>query len=151
LSVINSQWKCGVRFRKPKERVSRIRVLLADDYAAVISRVRTTLEGEFDVVGIAGNGSDAVSAVLRLDPDVLVIDISMPVMDGLRAALALRRNRCRAKIIFLTIHEDPDYVRAAFAAGASGYVTKSRLSTDLALAIREVVLGKRYLSAPLEA
>jgi DNA-binding NarL/FixJ family response regulator len=91
-------------FRKPKDGVSRIRVLLADDYAAVISRVRATLEGEFDIVGTAGNGSDAVSAVLRLDPDVLVIDISMPLMDGLQAALALRDKRCRAKIIFLTIH-----------------------------------------------
>jgi DNA-binding NarL/FixJ family response regulator len=137
-------------FRKPKDGVSRIRVLLADDYAAVISRVRATLEGEFDIVGTAGNGSDAVSAVLRLDPDVLVIDISMPLMDGLQAALALRDKRCRAKIIFLTIHGDTDYVRAAFAAGASGYVTKSRLSIDLIPAIREVVLGKRYLSAPLE-
>jgi DNA-binding NarL/FixJ family response regulator len=130
--------------------VSKIRVVLADDYAAVLARTRTTLEGEFDVVGTAENGSDAISVVLRLDPDVLVIDISMPVLNGLQAASALRDKNCRAKIIFLTIHEDSDFVRAAFAAGASGYVTKARLSTDLALAIRQAVQGRTYLSSSLE-
>lgn len=130
--------------------MAKIRVVLADDYAAVLARTRMTLEGEFDIVGTAANGSEAVSAVRSLDPDVLVIDISMPVLNGLQAASSLRDSRCRAKIIFLTIHEDSDFVRAAFAAGASGYVTKSRLSTDLALAIREAVQGHTYVSGSLE-
>jgi len=76
-------------------------------------------------VGTVDNGRDAVAEVRRLDPDVLVIDISMPVLDGLRAASQLFRKACRTKVVFLTVHEDQGHVDAAFAAGASGYVTKS--------------------------
>jgi DNA-binding NarL/FixJ family response regulator len=133
-----------------KGSVARIRVVLADDYAAVLARVRGILGEEFEVVATAENGADAVSAVLRLDPDVLVIDLSMPVLNGLQAAFQLKDIGCRARIVFLTIHEDPDFVRAALAAGASGYITKARLSTDLVPAIREVLLGHTYLSASLE-
>jgi DNA-binding NarL/FixJ family response regulator len=129
--------------------VAKIRVVLADDYAAVLARVRQALGEEFEVVATVENGADAVSAVLRLDPDVLVIDISMPVLDGLQAASSLRNADCKAKIVFLTIHEDSDFVRAAFAAGAWGYVIKSRLCTDLVPAIHEAVRGHIYLSASL--
>jgi DNA-binding NarL/FixJ family response regulator len=129
--------------------LAKIRVVVADDYAAVRARVRQTLGDEFELVGTAENGEDAVSAVLRLDPDVLVIDISMPVLNGLEAACRLRDTNCKAKVIFLTIHEDVDFVQAAFAAGACGYVTKTRLSTDLVHAIHEAVQGRTYLSASL--
>jgi DNA-binding NarL/FixJ family response regulator len=126
--------------------VAKVRVLLADDHQAILARVRRELGEEFEIVGTAGNGREAVDSVSRLDPDVVVIDISMPVLNGLEAATRLRATCCRTKIVFLTIHDDPDFIAAAFSAGASGYVTKNRLSLDLALAIREALLGNKFTS-----
>ena len=129
--------------------MNKIRVLLADDHRAVLERVSAMLAEEFDVVGMAENGRDAVDAVARLDPDVVVIDISMPVLDGLMAAAQLHRAGCRTRIVFLTIHADQDFVAAAFSAGASGYVTKANAGSDLVPAIREVVEGNIFVSKPL--
>jgi DNA-binding NarL/FixJ family response regulator len=126
--------------------VAKIRVVLADDHHAVVAKVRGVLGADFEVVDAVSDGSQAVDAVLRLDPEVLVIDISMPVLDGLQAASRLQQAKCRAKIIMLTIHEDQDYVDAALRAGASGYVTKSRLSTDLIPAIRAALQGRTFVS-----
>jgi len=127
------------------EAVATPRVLLADDHESVLRRVSDLLR-EFDVVGAVRNGRDAVAEVQRLDPDVLVIDISMPILNGLQAASQLQSLHCRTKVVFLTIHEDKDFAAAAFSAGASGYVVKSRMSSDLAPAIREVLQGHRYVS-----
>jgi DNA-binding NarL/FixJ family response regulator len=129
--------------------VSKVRVLLADDHQAILARVRRQLGEEFEIVGTVANGADAVDAVSQLDPDVLVIDISMPVLNGLEAAERLRTARCRTKIVFLTIHDDPDFIAAALSAGVSGYVTKNRLSTDLIPAIREALLGHTFVSEAL--
>jgi DNA-binding NarL/FixJ family response regulator len=96
------------------------------------------------------NGKAAVEEVRRLDPDVLVIDISMPVLDGLQAASQLRRKGYRTKIVFLTVHEDQDFVEAAFAAGASGYVTKSHIASDLVPAIQEALIGHTDISKSLK-
>jgi DNA-binding NarL/FixJ family response regulator len=126
--------------------MAKIRVVLADDHQAVLARVRRTLTDEFEVVATAEDGSKAVAAVLTLDPDVLVTDISMPLLDGLQVAKRLQAAHCRAKILFLTIHEDQDFVTAALDAGASGYVTKLRLSTDLVPAIREALSGHIFVS-----
>lgn len=121
-------------------------MLLADDHDTILARVRVILGDGFDIVGAVSNGRDAVREVQRLDPDVLVIDISMPVIDGLQAVAQLRRTNPRTKFIFLTVHEDPDFVAAAFSAGASAYVTKSHVSTDLIPAIHEALEGRRYVS-----
>ena len=121
--------------------MAKVRVLLADDHGAMIARVRWQLGEEFDIVGTAGNGQEAIDAVLRLDPDVLVIDISMPLVDGFQAAARIRDAGCKTKVIFLTVHEGADFVSAAFSSGASGYVIKSRLSTDLAPAIQDALDG----------
>jgi DNA-binding NarL/FixJ family response regulator len=129
--------------------VGSIRVLLADDHEGFLRRLRGELDLEFEIVGTAENGEDAIDAVRRLDPDVLVIDMAIPVMDGLQATECLRDANCRTKIVFLTIHEQSEYVSAAFAAGASGYVTKRHLGIDLAPAIREVLKGHTFLSPPL--
>jgi DNA-binding NarL/FixJ family response regulator len=123
---------------------------LADDHQAMLARVRRELGERFEVIGTAGNGEEAIDAVSRLDPDVLVIDISMPVLSGLDAAVRLRSNHCRTKIVFLTIHDDSDFVAAALSAGASGYVTKNRVSTDLVPAIQEALLGHTYVSQTLK-
>ena len=130
--------------------MGKIRVLLADDHETIQARVRSILCDDFEVVGAVGNGQDAVTEVRRLDPDVLVIDISMPVLDGLQAASQLHRKECRTKVVFLTVHEDQDYVDAAMAAGASGYVTKSRIKSDLVPAIREALNGRTYVSKSIK-
>ena len=129
--------------------MSKVRVLLADDHEGILTWVRTVLNEEFEVVGAVRNGRDAVDEVQRLDPDVLVIDISMPVLDGLRAASQLCPNR-RTKIVFLTLHDSPDFIAAAFSAGASAYVLKSELATDLVPAIRETLQGRTYISASIQ-
>ena len=129
--------------------VATIRVLLADDSEDVLADLREELSKEFDIVGTAENGEEAVRSVLQLDPDVLVIDIAMPVLNGIQASSRIRKAHPRTKILFLTINEQAEYVSAAFSAGASGYVTKRRLASDLAMAIREVFLGNTFLSPSL--
>jgi DNA-binding NarL/FixJ family response regulator len=128
--------------------LGKIRVVLADDHPVMIAMVRQTLGEEFEVVGAVEDGKQAVIAVLTLNPDALVIDISMPVLNGLQAAKRLQATDSRAKIIFLTVYEGRDYVDAALSAGASGYVNKGRLSTDLIPAIHEAMLGRIFISAP---
>ena len=129
--------------------MAKIRVVLADDHQALVAKVRAVLAEDFEVVDAVADGSQAVDAVLALDPDVLVTDISMPLLDGLQVAKRLQSAHCRAKIVFLTVHEDQDFVTAALHAGASGYVTKSRLATDLIPAIREALLGRTFVSQTL--
>ena len=126
--------------------MDKIRVVLADDHREVIERIRGILGDEFDVVETAENGSQALCAVLALDPDVLVTDISMPFLSGLQAARSIQKANCRAKIVFLTIHEDRDFIAAALSAGGVGYVTKRRLSSDLVFAIHEALKGNTFVS-----
>ncbi|MGB8768662.1 MAG: response regulator transcription factor [Candidatus Korobacteraceae bacterium] len=126
--------------------MDKIRVVLADDHKALLARVRRTLCEEFEVVATVEDGNQAVDAVVLLNPDVLVIDISMPILDGLQAAKRLQKTNSRAKVVFLTIHEDRDFVAAALSAGASGYVTKNRLSTDLVPAIHAALKGRTFVS-----
>ena len=127
------------------EPVATPRVLLADDHQSMLEQTSAILR-EFEVIGTVRNGRDAIAEVQRLDPDVLVIDISMPVLNGLQAASHLQSLHCRTKIVFLTVHEDKDFVAAAFSVGASGYVVKSRMSSDLVAAIREVLQGHTFVS-----
>jgi two-component system nitrate/nitrite response regulator NarL len=115
----------------------------------MLADLREELGKEFDIVGTAGNGEEAVRAVLQLDPDVLVIDITMPILNGIQASSRIQKIHPRTKILFLTINEQAEYISAAFSAGASGYVTKRRLASELAMAIREVFLGNTFLSASL--
>jgi DNA-binding NarL/FixJ family response regulator len=126
-----------------------ISVVLADDNPAMLENLRAELGDEFKILGSAINGLDAVREVLRLDPDVAVLDITMPFMNGLDVVARLREANCRTKALFLTIHEEPEYVAAGFAAGALGYVSKRRLSSDLPRAIREVFEGRTFLSPTL--
>lgn len=126
--------------------MGKIRVLLADDHETILERVKFVLGDEFEIVATVNNGEDAVAETQRLDPDVLVVDISMPSVDGLQAARQLLGQKIHTRIVFLTVHEDEDFVNAAFAAGASAYVTKPRVTTDLVPAIRDALAGRRYVS-----
>lgn len=126
-----------------------ITVFLADDNAAILSEIREDLSKEFHISGTAEDGGEAVREVLLHDPDVLVLDLTMPVLNGIQVAARLREIHPRTKILFLSVHEDPEYISAGFAAGASGYVTKRRMASDLAYAIREVVAGGTFLSPTL--
>jgi DNA-binding NarL/FixJ family response regulator len=130
--------------------VAIIRVLLVDDNGEMLTDLRDELSAEFEIAGTAENGEQAVREVFRLEPDIVVLDITMPVMNGLQVASLLREKRPATKILFLTIHEEPEYVSAAFSAGACGYVTKRRLASDLRAAIREVYDGRNFLSPSLQ-
>jgi DNA-binding NarL/FixJ family response regulator len=122
------------------------RVLLADDHAAIMAQAVNRLAGMFEVVGSVGNGLDLLQAAARLKPDVVVLDITMPDMDGIEVARQLRKAGCRAKLVFLTVHNDPDYVQAALQAGGIAYVVKSRLASDLVKAIHEALAGRSFVS-----
>ena len=130
--------------------MAAIRVLLVDDNGEMLSDLRDELSDEFEITGTVDNGQEAIREVVRLDPDVIVLDITMPVLNGLQVASSLRDMHRRTKILFLTIHEEPEYISAAFSAGAWGYVTKRRLASDLAPAIREVFGGRSFLSPSLQ-
>ena len=125
------------------------RLLLADDHAGVLAELRLQLGRVFEIVGAVEDGGRAVESALRLDPDVLVLDISMPVMNGFQVAARLRDLKCRAKVVILTTYEDHEYIDAAFSSGASAYVTKRYFATDLVAAIREVLCGKTFISPSL--
>ena len=126
--------------------MSQASVLLADDHEEFLAVVRRLLEPEFEVVETVRDGLAAVEAAATLMPDVLVLDLSMPLMDGLEAARSLRATGSRVKIVFLTVHGDPDYARVALAIGASGYVVKCRLASDLLPALRESLAGGTFVS-----
>lgn len=123
------------------------RILLADDNREVRQRVEELLRSDFHVVGSVENGQKAIESALSLKPDVLVLDISMPVLNGIQAASRLRDLGCSAKVVFLTVHADNDYVEAAFSTGALGYVLKSRLTSDLIPAIEHALDGRKFISS----
>ena len=95
------------------------------------------------------DGRAAVEAGARLAPDILVLDISMPIVDGIETVRSLRATGSRSKFVFLTVHGDEDYVRAGLAAGEVGYIVKSRLASDLLPALREALAGRRFISPSL--
>lgn len=122
------------------------RVLLADDHALILGAFEKLLSGECDVVGQVSDGRALIEAAEKLQPDVIVLDISMPNMSGLEAARQIRRQLPRVKLVFLTMYEDADLVAEAFRAGASGYLLKSSAVPELATAIREVMQGRSYVT-----
>lgn len=124
----------------------RPRVLLADDHLAVVQRVTTLLEEAFEVVGTARTGREMVSQAMHLQPDVIVVDISMPELDGIEAVRELRQLGSTAKVVFLTIHSEDEFVNACFAEGALGYVAKMHMSVDLIPAIGAALLGRPFIS-----
>ena len=126
-----------------------VKVLLADDHGDFLEAVARHLDPHFEVVGMVSNGQALVEEAGRLAPDVVVLDISMPVLNGIEAAQKLKTAGSSATIVFLTVHADRDFVRAALEAGALGYVLKSELASDLLPCLREVVAGRSFISSAL--
>jgi DNA-binding NarL/FixJ family response regulator len=124
----------------------RPRVLLAGDHPGMLALTADALAGECLVVGLVADGSELLAEAERLHPDVIVLDITMPRLDGIEAARQLRRSRRPARLVFLTVHEDADYARAALDAGGLGYVVKARLASDLLPAIRAALADRRFVS-----
>lgn len=122
------------------------RVLLVDDHPAILRQVVQMLPEEFEVVATLEDGRRLPAAVQEHQPDFIVLDITLPGQSGIHLASQLCHAGCVARIIFLTVHNDPDYARAAIAAGGSAYVVKMRLATDLVPALRAVIAGRRYVS-----
>jgi len=126
----------------------QVRILLADDHKEMLTRVVHLLQDEFEVVGAVNDGQALIEAAAKLRPDVIILDISMPVMNGLEAAHRLKEAGCEAKVVFLTVHEDPDFVQESLVQGALAYVVKPRLTPDLVPAIKEA-LANRAFTSPL--
>ena len=127
--------------------MDRIRVLLADDHPRILSRLTGLLEPEFKVIAVVGDGQSLIETAKSLQPDLVITDISIPIFSGIEAARKIMQTTPKTKIIFLTVHTDPDYVHAALELGAVGYVLKSRLVSDLQPAIGEVLEGRTYVSS----
>ena len=126
--------------------MNRLRVLVAEDHAAVRSSVIRLLSKTYDVVAAVNDGRALLDAVNTMQPDVLVVDLSLPVITGIEAASILKKMDCASKIVFLTVHNDPDFVRAAQDAGALGYVLKQQMTTDLPQAIEKAFAGEQFTS-----
>src|SRR5512136_2562686 len=124
----------------------RARILLADDHALLLEAFRRLLEPNFEIVGAVGDGAQLVDAAVRLSPDVIVTDVSMPRMRGLEAARRLREVLPSARIVFLTVNEDAQLAAEAFRLGASGWVLKSSTATELVQAVRAALRRRRYLT-----
>jgi DNA-binding NarL/FixJ family response regulator len=130
--------------------MAKPRVLMADDHRIVLEGLRGVLDEEFEVLPPVTNGRELVEAALRLQPDVVIADISMPLLNGIEAARQLQDRGSTAKIVFLTMHADGTYATRAFQAGGSAYVLKHSASDELVTAMRAVLHGKTYISPGVE-
>jgi len=126
--------------------MTRKRVLLADDIVSVLDAVTGLLRETFDIVGRASDGQTALDDTMALQPDLIVLDISMPGMSGIEVARELKRRGNKAKIVFLTVHEDSDIMATCLAVGGLGYVAKVLMESDLIPAINSALAGRPYVS-----
>jgi CRISPR-associated protein Cas8b1/Cst1 subtype I-B len=126
--------------------MQRARILLADDHVIIIEGLRRILEDQFELVGAVTDGRALIEEAKTKKPDIILLDISMPLLNGLDAARILQKDSTRAKLIFLTMHTDSYFVKEAFRAGASGYLLKQSAGDELVVAIKHVLEGRVYIS-----
>ena len=126
--------------------MKRARVLLADDHRILAEGLRSLLEPEFELVEIVEDGRTLVARAKELLPDVIVADITMPLLNGIEAVLQLKKADVPAKVVFLTMHQDVTYAAKAFELGASGFVLKHSAPSELVTAIREALAGRTYVT-----
>ena len=130
--------------------MKRLAVLLADDHAIVVEGLRRVLEPEFRVVGVVADGRALMGAAARLRPDIIVVDVSMPVLNGIEAVRRIRKSDRNAKVIFLSMHPDVVFVSKALQAGGSAYVLKSSAGIEILTAIREALQGRTFVSPSVD-
>lgn len=130
--------------------MKRTTVLLADDHALVVAGLRRVLEPEFDITGVVTDGHALVKAAAELKPDVIVVDVSMPLLNGIEAVRRIRAADRQTKIVFLSMHSDVIYVSEALQAGGSAYVLKSSAGIEIATAIREALQGVTFLTSTID-
>lgn len=130
--------------------MKKLRVLIADDHQIVVDGLRGLLGSEFELAGTAANGHELIEQARALAPDVIVADISMPILNGIDAVRKLREEGTTAKVVFLTMHPDATYLTRALEAGASGYVLKHAAADELITAIRDAVAGRTFISPQLQ-
>lgn len=128
----------------------RAKILLADDHPLILEGIRKLLESRHEIVGSASDGASLVREALRLHPEVIVLDIGIPVINGIDAAEEIRKSLPRVKFIFVSMHANASYIRRAMAAGGSGYVLKSGAAEELLKAIEVVRSGRKYFSPELD-
>lgn len=121
-------------------------VILADDHTLVLEGFRRLLETQCELLATVGDGQALLQAVAQYRPDIVMLDISMPIMNGIEAARALNSQFPSIKLVFVTMHADPAYIRAAFQAGASGYILKQSLGDELTQALYTVLRGQTYVT-----
>lgn len=126
--------------------MNRIRLLLADDHVMFAQGLRSFLGDEFELLSTVGNGRELIEWACELNPDVILVDISMPVINGFDAVREIRKRGSEAKVIFLTMHNDATFLAEAFRCGASGYILKQAAGEELVNAIRVVAQGHNYVS-----
>jgi len=126
--------------------MSKPRLLIADDHQMFAEGLKRLLGAEFEVAGVVRDGRELVTAAEKLHPDVIVADISMPMLNGIEAVRQIKKAHSRIKVVFLTMHPDVAYAVSAFKAGASGYVLKHSASDELITAIREMLKGRTYVT-----
>ena len=126
--------------------MGRLRILVADDHTLLVEAFVKLLEPKYDVVGTAADGRELLIEAERLNPDIILLDLSMPKLNGLDAAHQIKQKRPDAKLIFLTVNEDPGLVAEAFRLGASGYLLKNSAASELFQAIQEVSMGRAYVT-----
>ena len=142
----NSEPSAGSDKQGEQSAVNLKRVLVADDHARILKAVSALLTKSFDVVDLVADGRAALQAALKLDPDLIVLDVSMPGMSGIEVARELKRRRTRAKIVFLTVHQDAEILASCLAVGGLGYVVKELMGSDLIPAINEALAGREFVS-----
>ena len=130
--------------------MGRVRILLADDNVAIMDHVKAMLQADYQIIGTIAEGNSVCAEVAKLEPDLVVLDISMGDHSGIEIAGQLREQGYAGEIVFLTVHEDPDFVNAAIGAGGRGYVIKSRMNFDLGLAIKSALSQQIFISPPLQ-
>ncbi len=126
--------------------MKRTRILVADDHALMLDGFTNLLEPKYAVVGTAEDGKALVDAAIRLNPELIILDITMPALNGIDAAREIKKTLPQAKLLFVTMHTSPTYLNAALDAGADGYAVKSSGRTEILAAVEAVLAGDRYIS-----
>ena len=129
--------------------ISRSRILIADDHTLVADLCKKLLEAEFDVVGTVGDGRALLQSAVDLKPDVIVVDVAMPILNGLDAGQQVKQMVPAVKLVYLTMNPDPEVAAEAFRRGASGYLLKTCAADQMVIAVRKVLRGMSYLSPQL--